>query len=646
MSLMPKRPIEPADLWNIPTVGAPCPSPDGTRLIVPVTRHDLEENKGTTRLWLLQSGRRARAITADGVSSSNPVWSPDGTRLLLVRADENKKAQIHLLRLDGGDAEKLTDCEHGTADPRWFPDGKRIAYLIRRQVVKQPETKAKFFASDERVPRFWDTWLTDGKRWHLFVHDLDSGDAFNLTPRMKSHFGLMDPAGAYDIAPDGKEIAFSCIRTRPKQMVRMGLFTVPVKRKPPSPRPIPLDEDYDGYSPRFTRNGKSIVCFVRRDVKSWASRSRIARIDRRTGKLHEIAPRWTLDPSDFKLGPRGEIYALAETEGRVTLFRMGAKPKPLRRGGSFAGLAIAGQRLWMRRSSLKAPWEIESCDVDGSDVRRETTFTARPMRELAVGRVEDVTFRGARGDKVQMYIVHPPAGAPKRGRKRPLLHLIHGGPHGSFGDVWHPRWNTQAFAAQGYLCASVNFHGSTGWGEKFAKSIVGEWGDMPYDDIMLATDWLIEKRDVDPKRMAASGGSYGGYMASWIASQTRRFRCIVNHAGVCDLQAQYACEIPDGWSRCAGGDLWSGDEAQAGLDRYNPLRHVGGMKTPMLILHGEKDYRVPYTQGIQLYNILQQRNVPSRIVVYPEENHWILKPANSVHWYGEFLAWLSRWLAR
>jgi len=323
---------------------------------------------------------------------------------------------------------------------------------------------------------------------------------------------------------------------------------------------------------------------------------------------------------------------------------MGAKPAPLRRGGSFAGLRVAGGRLWKRASSLKTPWEIESCGLDGKDVRRETTFTSRRMRELATGRVEEVKFRGARGDEVQMFVVHPPAGAPKRGRKRPLLHLIHGGPHGSFGDIWHPRWNAQAFAARGYVCACVNFHGSSGWGETFARSIVGTWGDMPYEDIMLATDWLIEKRGVDPKRMAASGGSYGGYMASWIASQTQRFRCIVNHAGVSDLQGQYACEIPDGWSLCAGGDLWSGDEARAGLDRYNPIRHAGGMKTPMLILHGEKDYRVPYTQAIQLYNILQQRKVPSRIVVYPEENHWILKPANSVHWYGEFLDWLARWL--
>jgi len=641
---MPKSPIQPVDLWSIPTVGAPCPSPDGTRLVVPVTRHDVEENKGVTRLWLLREGHRARAITADGVSSTGPVWSPDGTRLLFLRADDDSQTQVHLLHLDGGESEKITEYEHGTCDPRWFPDGKRIAYFVRRQIEAEDETKAKFYASEDRVPRFWDTWLTDGKRWHLFVHELDSGESFNLTPRMKTRFALQDPAGSYDIAPDGREVVFSAVRTRPKQMVRMGLFSVPVKRKPPSPRPIPLDPEYDGYSPRYTRDGKTIVCFVARDVKVWASRSRIAKIDRRTGQLREVAPRWTLSPSDFKLGPRGEIYALAETEGRVTLFRMAATPKPLRRGGSFASLAVAGQRLWVRHSSLKSPWEIESSELDGSDARRETTFTAKRMRELAVGRVEEIHFRGARGDKVQMFLVHPPIGAPKRGRKRPLLHLIHGGPHGNFGDIWHGRWNAQAFAAQGYLCACVNFHGSTGWGEEFARSIVGEWGDMPYEDIMLATDWLLEHREVDEKRMAASGGSYGGYMASWIASQTNRFRCIVNHAGVCDLQSQYACEIPDGWSLCAGGDLWSGDEAQAGLDRYSPLRHVGGMKTPMLILHGEKDYRVPYTQAIQLYNILQQRGVTSRLVVYPEENHWILKPANNVHWYGEFLGWLDRYL--
>ncbi|MHC4409823.1 MAG: S9 family peptidase, partial [Planctomycetota bacterium] len=197
------------------------------------------------------------------------------------------------------------------------------------------------------------------------------------------------------------------------------------------------------------------------------------------------------------------------------------------------------------------------------------------------------------------------------------------------------------FAAQGYLCALVNFHGSIGWGEEFASSIVGEWGDRPYEDIMAATDWLIEHRNVDEKKMAVSGGSYGGYLTSWITTQTKRFACAINHAGVCDLQTQYGCEIPQAWGKQAGEDIWKDADA---FDRYNPMRHVGKIRTPTLILHGEQDYRVPYIQALQLYNILQLRKVPCRIAIYPDENHWILKPKNSVHWYGEFFGWLKRWM--
>jgi len=645
MTAMAKRPIQPADLWTIPRVGAPAPSPDGTRLVVPVTTHDLEANEGTTRLWLLEPDRKPRAITAEGANASGPVWSPDGSRLLFVRKEkrEDAQSQVYLLPLDGGEAQAVTNAEHGAIDPRWFPDGERFAFLGNVRMEPEHEGQAKFFASDERMPRFWDRWLTDGLRWHVFVGSIEDGsEAHDLTPRLKAHFSPMDPSGSYDIAPDGKEIVFGCTRSKPKADVRWGLFRVGVHGG--RPVAIDLDGDQNCYTPRYSPDGKSILFGRVTDPASWAHPTVLARYDRRRRKVRDVARVWDLDPLEWGYGPRGKIYATADVNGRTALFRVGAWPEEIWRGGSVSGVRAAGGRLCFASSSLRRPQEIYSCGVHGDDVRRETTFCAKAMRELAIGRVEDVSFLGAADEKVQMFVVHPPAHAPKRGRKRPLLHLIHGGPHVNFNDVWHPRWNAQAFAAQGYLCALVNFHGSNGWGNAFTRSIVGEWGDKPYEDVMLATDWLIERRDVDEERMAASGGSYGGYMASWIASQTRRFRCIVNHAGVCDLQAQFACEIPQGWPNSAGGDLWSGPEAQAGLDRYNPLRHVGGMKTPMLILHGEKDYRVPYTQALQLYNILQMRKVPTRIVVYPDENHWILQPANSMHWYGEFHAWLEKYI--
>jgi len=267
-----------------------------------------------------------------------------------------------------------------------------------------------------------------------------------------------------------------------------------------------------------------------------------------------------------------------------------------------------------------------------------TAFTRPGLKGIELGRVEE-TFEDADGDSVQMFLVHPPG--PKRRGKVPLVHLIHGGPHGTFGDQWHARWNAQLVAARGYLAALVNFHGSVGWGHAFTRSILGRWGDLPYTDVMKATDWLVARRGADPKRMAATGGSYGGYLASWIASQTDRFACIVNHAGVCDLQMEFACDIPQGWPISAGADLWSDLE---GLDRFSPIRHARGFK--LLVFHGVLDYRVPYTHGLQVYNVYKARKLPARLVVYEDENHWILKPGNGIHWWNEFHAWLNRWFQK
>jgi dipeptidyl aminopeptidase/acylaminoacyl peptidase len=253
--------------------------------------------------------------------------------------------------------------------------------------------------------------------------------------------------------------------------------------------------------------------------------------------------------------------------------------------------------------------------------------------------VREITFEGSRGESVQMFLVLPPDFAT--GKKYPLVHMIHGGPHGTFGDLWHARWNAQAFAAPGYVVALVNFQGSTSWGQDFAQRIQGEWAARPFEDIMKATDLLITSGLVDEKRMAVTGGSYGGYMVTWIAGHTDRFKCIVNHAGVADLTAQYASDVTQGRGRAAGGEAWDGLEKQ---DLWSPVRFAKGMNTPMLVIHGEKDYRVPVGQGLLIYGVLKAKGVPARLVYFPDENHWVLKARNSLLWYKEVHAWLARWL--
>ena len=219
--------------------------------------------------------------------------------------------------------------------------------------------------------------------------------------------------------------------------------------------------------------------------------------------------------------------------------------------------------------------------------------------------------------------------------------MIHGGPHGISADGFHFRWNAQLFAAPGYVVSLVNFQGSTSWGQDFAQRIQGAWGERPFDDVMRATDVLIASGLVDEKRMAAAGGSYGGYLAAWIEGHTDRFRCIVNHAGVYDLLSQYASDVTQGRAQSMGGEPWKGLEA---IERWSPARFAQGFTTPMLVIHGERDYRVPVTQGLECYGVLKAKGVPARLVCFPDENHWILKPANSLLWYREVLGWLERWL--
>jgi dipeptidyl aminopeptidase/acylaminoacyl peptidase len=323
--------------------------------------------------------------------------------------------------------------------------------------------------------------------------------------------------------------------------------------------------------------------------------------------------------------------------------RPSSSPERVVRGGTMSGLRVAAGHAWMAHDTLSLPPEAARVDLAGGALERLTHFTDERMSRLALGRVEERVVPGAAGDPLHVGIVYPPAFDPAAGRRWPLVHCIHGGPYGVQGDHWHWRWNVQTFAAGGYVVAMVNFHGSSSFGARFAKSILGDWGGKAAEDILLVTDVLAQDPAVDPTRMAITGGSFGGYMTAWLATQTQRFRCAIAHAAVYDLASLYAADVTQGLSREVG-EPWT-PEGLAGMSRFDPARHAAGFATPMLIVHGEKDYRVPATQALELYGVLRAKGVPARLVHYPDENHWILKPRNSLHWYGEFLGWLGRHLA-
>jgi dipeptidyl aminopeptidase/acylaminoacyl peptidase len=302
---------------------------------------------------------------------------------------------------------------------------------------------------------------------------------------------------------------------------------------------------------------------------------------------------------------------------------------------------VGAERIVFSHEHISAPSALCVMNVDGSDMRQLTHFNDEILAGIEMGRVEDVWYQGAEGDSVQMFIIYPPDFDAKK--KWPLAVLVHGGPHGAFGDDFHPRWNAQIFAAGGYVAITPNFHGSTGFGEYFADRINGEHPRLPYIDVMKSVDAMIARGFIDSTRMAVGGGSYGGYLSAWIGSQSNRFACIINHAGVYNLMAQFASDITFHRDLSYGGTPWEGRD---NVLRWSPSHHAANYVTPTLVMHGEKDYRVPYGQGLELYGMLKAKGVPARIVIYPDENHWVLSAQNSIHWYGEFDAWLARWIGK
>ncbi len=647
------------DLWKIKRVGAPARAPRGGAIVAPVTAYDLEKNRGRSRLWMIPPEGEPRPLTSEEASCGEPTFSPDGARLLFTRSTGDERAQAYLMPLDGGEPEKLTDLPLGVFDPRFLPDGHRVifgTFLLqdaptpngtKELLEKRAKDPVKAHVTEDRLYRFWDRWLTGGERPHLFVLDLATRELRDLTPGGTGWFDFMEPAGQYDVAPDGSEVAFVANSSLPPHhLLRWALYTVPIAGGPIrciTPEGVPEGCSADMHRPRYSPDGNAIVYGAQKDPYFYADRIRLYRYDRISGVHQAPTEEWDRSPNAWAFAPDGTLLIEAEDRGRVSLFSMpgaGGTPKVIVEGGSISGLSVGKDgRAVFTLQTLSQPAEVVSCRTDGSDFRRHSDFNAPLLSEIAWGEVREMEFEGADGTPIRMFVALPPGFDPTA--KWPLVHVIHGGPHATSADSFHFRWNLHAFAAPGYVAAAVNFHGSTSWGQEFAACIQGGHGDKPFTDIMKATDTLIETGFVDASRMAATGGSYGGYLVCWIAGHTDRFRCLVNHAGVFDLLAEYGSDVTQGRMQAYGGEPWDRLEA---IDRWNPARFARGFTSPMLVIHGERDFRVPHTQALAVYNIYKAKGVDARLLFFPDENHWILKPRNSLLWNREVREWLARYL--
>jgi dipeptidyl aminopeptidase/acylaminoacyl peptidase len=647
------RPITAEDLWKLPRVDAPAVSSDGSTIVVPVTHYELDSDEGTTVLYELGAGDPT-PLTDGSESATSPAISKDGTTIAFLVKDEDRHHQVHLLSRNGGEARKVTYLPLGAAGPKWLPDGRLIVVvklttdaptIEGTRAWKESKRLSSARITEDRVYRFWDTWLTDGETWHPFVLDPCTGDLADLTPGRNWWWRLPtqgDQADAYDISPNGSEISFSAWEIADQSSVPVWrIYSVGIGGGEVTC--LTPESTGDASWPRYTSDGAELAYLFQREPDYYADRRRLAIIDRATDQHRVLTEGW--DNSTLTVTPAGTGFVItAEKAGRTALFHLDPEndePALLAEHGTLSNPFPAPDgTILVRHQSLTQPPELGRIDPADGSLERVTHFTAGVLEDVEFGAVEEFTVEGAEGHEVQVFVVHPPEA--NSDSPLPLVHMIHGGPHATFGDTWHFRWNAQAFAAPGYVVAMVNFHGSTSFGDSFARSIHGRWGDQPTVDILAATESLIERGIADPERMAITGGSYGGYLTAWMMSQTDRFRCAIAHAAVTNLGGMYATDMTYGFSRSRGAEIW---EDPARVDRWSPSAHASGYKTPTLVIHGERDYRVPVTQGLELYGVLKSKGVPARLVYFPDENHWILKPQNSLVWYQEVHDWLAQWLA-
>jgi len=643
-------------MWTLKRLGDPSITPDGAQAIVPVTTYDVAENKGLTDLWLLPvAGGAARQLTSDKASDTQPAVSPDGKWITFVsRRGDDTESQIYVIAVDGGEARRVTNLPTGASVPQWFPDSARIAFVsdVWPDLVRWEDQAArkKERESTKMSARVWtrspisyfDHYLDDTEP-HLFSIGIDGGEPAAITRMSGYHLSKQDvDSFSYDISPDGLEVAFTANVDKTGLQANFDVILLPTCGCKPA-HDISADSKADDDSPRYSPDGRRLVFTQQRIPTFYGDRARLMLFDRAKGTTVGLTENWDRSVSGL-LWERDSRTLLGTIDDagtrRVYRFRLdGGKPAAVTKDFSFGGLALSrnGKALVAIRQSFIEPPTLVSLAPRGAPVKL-STFNDVALAALDQGKVESVTYKGARDADIQMWIVYPPGFDATK--KYPLMMLLHGGPHNSMTDGLQWRWNAEVFASWGYVVTWHNFHGSNGFGNDFTDSINPDWISLPYEDTIKAAEWLMAKPFIDGERMVAAGGSYGGFLATTLLGRKHPFKALVAHAAVYDMFAQQGSDYGAETERFF--NYWEKPEEFA---KYSPHTFAGNFNTPTLVIHNQLDLRVPLNHGIQLFNTLQKRGVPSKLLYYPDENHWVLKPQNSLFWYQTVHDWVATYAA-
>ncbi|HEX9425270.1 MAG TPA: S9 family peptidase [Pyrinomonadaceae bacterium] len=646
------------ELLKVRRVGDPQISPDGKRIAFTIGNVNWDANKVVTQIYVMPiEGGNMKQLTNGSSSATSPRWSPDAKKIAYISG-----GQVWVMENDGDNKDQVTKISTSAAAPVWSPDGKWLAFTSevypdcsdddcnKKKDEAAEKSKVKAHVTTRLLFRHWDEWR-DVKRTHVFLVSSKGETARDLT---RGDFDSPPYAAAtgvdYTFSPDSKELAY--VRNPDKVeaiSTNSDIYVVPVSEGL-AKNITARNHGYD-VGPIYTRDGRYIIYRSQATAGFEADRWRLMAYNRATGASTEITRNFDLQVEEVALSPDGNyVYFVAGERGRLPIYRVplgGAEPQKIVPGVSAAGLQITpdGKSLIFANSSMAMPAEIYRADIDSGNLTALTSTNRDLMAQFGLRKAEELEWTGALGKKIHGFIVKP--SNFDSNKKYPLAVIIHGGPQGAFNDNWGYRWNPQVFANNGYIAFLPNPRGSTGYGQQFVNEISADWGGKAYTDIMNGVANVLRRNPfIDKNRIGAAGASYGGYMINWIEGHNNdprfRFKVLVSHDGVYNLESMYGATeelwFPD-WE--FKGTPWTNPAMYA---RWSPNKFVRNFKTPILIIHSELDYRVPFGEGLQLFTAAQRMGIDSKLLVFPDEGHWVLKPQNSELWYHTVLDWLDKYL--